>query len=276
MRDVLKTRQGKLAARRRKRAAFLLLFFAAAAGIVFSVLSFVSQLDSLSIDSVAIKGNARIPSSALENIALEEMAGNDLGFFSRRNIFLYPKSDIRGAVAALPLVKAASVGRDGARTLLISVTERDETALWCAGLTPDTGCFSMDDDGFIFDGQPHEDPQLIKYRGLVASDPVGKHFLPADEFRKISFFMNQLSGLSIEPREAVFSGTSTALYMTIKLAGGGDLIVNSEDDLSAVLSNIAAVISNKAVAPSLSEFLLNLDYMKLDIGNKVVYKLKPR
>ncbi|HVT74930.1 MAG TPA: hypothetical protein VHD69_00710 [Candidatus Paceibacterota bacterium] len=275
MRDVLKTRQGKLAARRRKRAAFLLLFFLAAAGITFSVLSFVSQLDSLSIQSVAVRGNVRIPTEAIENIVLEKLTGNDISFFSRRNIYLYPKGPIVQAVALLPAVASVEASRDGG-TLVISVHEREEAALWCAGLTQDTGCFSMDAEGYIFAEQPREDPKLFRYRGLIYDMPIGKRLLPTDQFRNIGFFMNELAGLSVEPREAILSGTSTLIYMTISLEGGGKLIVNSEDDLSTVLSNVAAVISNKAVAPSLSVFLASLDYMKLDIGNKIVYKLKSR
>jgi hypothetical protein len=126
----------------------------------------------------------------------------------------------------------------------------------------------MDEAGFIF--APALAPsQGFIYRGLVTLDPVGKTLLPEADFKKIEFFVQELRGLSLAPREAVFESVD---YATIVLAGGGKLVINMSDDLSAVLSNISAIITDRTVTPSLSHFLSTLDYLKLDTGRKLYTK----
>ncbi|MBX4209242.1 FtsQ-type POTRA domain-containing protein [Candidatus Parcubacteria bacterium] len=294
MRGQVKIYQSKLAARRRRRALLLTLYSVAAAGLIFCGLSYVSHLEALSIQTIAIEGNSRVSSSTLEAALSKELAGNYGYFFSKRNVLLYPEDAIRADVLALPPIKTAEISRRDIRTLVVSVTERQETGRWCSGRTgaatlgASADCYSIDENGFIFSkesscaaadraagaGVPGACKGFI-YRGLVEGDPIGANLLPADDFKKIRFFMDELAGLSVDPREAELSGsTTTAAYMTVRLGGGGRLVVNTADDLSVVLGNIAAVISDKAIAPSLSGFLNKLDYMKLDVGNKVVYKLK--
>ena len=85
--------------------------------------------------------------------------------------------------------------------------------------------------------------------------------------------MTELSSLSLSPREAIIASPATG-YITIVLDSGSKLIVDTHDDLSVVLGNIGAVLSDKALVPALPEFLQKLDYLKLDAGNKVVYKMR--
>ena len=63
-------------------------------------------------------------------------------------------------------------------------------------------------------------------------------------------------------------------YMTVVLFTGGRLIINTNDDLAIVLSNLSSIMRDKTVVPTISSFLKKLDYMKLDSKNKIVYKLK--
>lgn len=109
------------------------------------------------------------------------------------------------------------------------------------------------------------------YRGLIEGDPVGKRLLLPEEFRKMRFFMGQVDGLSVMPREAILTASG---YMTVMLEDGGRIFLNPSDDFSTVLGNLAAIITDKTVAPDFGRFLRELDYIKLDIGNKAVYKMK--
>ncbi|MDE1874526.1 MAG: FtsQ-type POTRA domain-containing protein [Patescibacteria group bacterium] len=302
MRGQVKIYQKKLAARRRRRIALIILCSVAAAGLIVSGLSYLSELDALAIRNISVAGNERLSSSTVDAIVLRDLAGNYLGFFSRANALLYPHGEIISDIAALPLVRSVSVSRDGFSGLAIDIAERDEVAEWCDGQAPplsyvtatDTtaydaigtdvrslACYSVDEDGLVFAaaapasaGAATSAPSFI-YRGILAGDPVGQQLMPAADFKKVQFFMTELSNLPVDPREVYMYGTTTAPdYMDVLLGGGGRLVIDSRDDLSSVLDNIATVLSDKIVVPDEAAFLDRLDYMKLDIGDKIIYKLR--
>jgi hypothetical protein len=265
--------QKKLRARRRKRLLWALALVVSAVLILFFALAWLSHLDALEIRDVAVDGNSRVSADELKAVAEELLSGNYLGLFSRTNILLYPKDAIVETVSALPAIESVNVFRSGMNGLSVSVKERQEAALWCEGAFGDRArCSAVDGNGLIFARSTGTISDEIVYRGTVATlDEKSRDVYVSPDFKKIHFFMNQLAGLSIEPREAEIG---QAGYMTVLLGGGGTLLINTADDLSAVLSNIALVISDRSVAPDLSAFLRDLDYIKLDSGDKVVYKMK--
>ncbi|HEU0080529.1 MAG TPA: hypothetical protein VFQ72_00685 [Candidatus Paceibacterota bacterium] len=273
MRGQAKYRQSKLRARRRRRAFYLCLYAVTAAGLLLSALSYISGLGALAIQEVHVTGASPLSSESIAAVARQDLAGNYISLFSRGNFLLYPRSAIRRDVLALPPIQSAKVYRDGVRTLAISVVERQPAAAWCADDKGDrTGCYSADENGLVFAPHDPSADELVYSGGTVGEQPLGSHILPPERFRRIRFFMTELAGLSVEPRRALLEASST--YMAVSLADGGRVFIDTADDLSTVLGNIAAVISDRTVAPSLADFLRDLDYMKLDIGNKVVYKLK--
>lgn len=270
MRGQVKIQQKKLSARKRRRFLYLSFYTLALLVLILCALSYISGLDALSLKEIVVTGNERLSTSTIEAIVSTDIGGTYWGLFPRRSILLYPGREIRDDIASLPAIKSVDVSRSAARTLQVRVVERSGAAEWCVGASP-SDCYISDESGFIF---AHADKGLsaaLIYRSATTSDPLGRNIVPPDVFKKIHFFMGELAGLSVDPREASIGDQS---YMTVTLGGGGRLIINTADDLSAVLGNIAAVISNRTVAPSLADFLTRLDYMKLDIGNKVVYKLK--
>lgn len=294
MRGQVKIQQKRLAARRRRRIRFLILYSVAAAGLLLSALSYISQLPSLSIASIEVRGNSRLSSSSVEAIVLSDLAQNYMGLFSKRNILLYPSAKIEQDILSLPLVQTVRVTRSPMTNLVVSVTERSEVARFCTGEDNSTrDCYSVDEKGFIFAPISHAScaisgvcavsattsPSLssfiYRHSQTDKDDLVGDQVTNPTEFKKLTFFIHELAGLSVEPREAIMSNaTSTGGYVTIVLEQGGKLILNTSDDLSLVLDNIATVISDKTLVPSLSDFLAKLDYMKLDAGNKIVYKMR--
>lgn len=272
MRGAGKVYQRKIVAKKRRRLFYHTFYSLCLAALIVAGLSYLSHLDALSISAVEVRGNERLPASDAEGIAWRELSGNYQGLFSKRNALLYPKGAIRSALESVPLVRSAAVERDG-RTLILEVSERKEEALWCESEGEAAFCFSIDGSGFVFASvfDSASSTERFVYRGVIEEEPIGKHFLDGQEFKKIQFFMTQLSGLSVDPREADLSETGS---MTISLGTGGRIVVDRRDDLSVVLGNIAAVISDRQVAPDLREFLETLDYIKFDAGNKVVYKIR--
>ncbi len=276
MRGQVKILQKRIIAKKRRRAFLISLYSVFVLGLAISALSLASHMRSMRIDAIEISGNSRLSSASIDMIAREKIAGNFMGLFSRSNAFLYPKDALVKALRAVPAISDVEIERSGTKTLRIKVTERTEIALWCSGGVFDTSdCYSLDENGYIFARSSFlsSSTRPVIYRTVIEGEPLGKRFLDEGDFKNLRFFMGQLEGLSVEPKEVTISVNS---YMTVHLGAGGKLITDMSDDLSVVLGNIAAIISDKSVAPSLSRFLEELDYIKLDSGNKVVYKLKAR
>lgn len=276
LRGQAKFQQRKLSARRRKEALRLAAIACAAAGVAFFGLGLLSQIGPLQIRDVAVEGNSRLTVDEVKDAVDAAISGSYLGVFSRSNALIYPHDAALAAVAALPAVESADVSRDGFGAVKVSVVERAPSARLCKGKVGDySDCYLLDEQGVAF-REANADAVGYVYRGDKAgasatSTPIGRPWLPASDFKKLQFFMGRIDGLSLSPREADLGEGG---YATIRLGGGGKLLVNLDDDLSVVLANLAAIISDKNIAPSFPDFLERLDYIKLDSGNKVVYKLK--
>lgn len=273
--------QKKLIYKKRRRVFYISLYSLVVFGLILSVLSYLSRIDAFFIETISVRGNMRLHTQDIEALVNTYIAGNYVGFFSKANAFLYPRSDIKNALYNIHLIKKADVSRSGFNTIVVSLDERDEIAVWCGGIKKT--CFSIDENGLLFgalqntcqsnicDFSSATNTRFI-YEGLLSGNPLGQYFLPTTDFKKIDFFIHSLETLMLEPVRASIS--STTGYMTVVLSSGGEIIVNTDDDLSEILQNISVVLKDQSVAPSFSTFLQKLEYIKFDTGNKVVYKLK--
>lgn len=281
MRGQVKVYQKKIVAKRRRRVYLLSLYSFIAFAIVVSGLSFTSQLDSLSIEKIVTEGSSRVAEADLRNVVLEKINGNYGYLFSKRNTFLYPKNEIEKSLTELPAVKRVDVSRRGLNALVVFVTEREESARWCSN-SDGSSCYLIDDAGMVF-APAHvgcgagvclsamATSSNFVYKGLITENPIGKNFLPPDEFKKMEFFMREVERLSLKPVEAEIMENG---YMTITLFDGGKIIVSTKDDLAKVLANLETVVLDTKIAPNFGKFLADLDYIKIDSGNKVVYKMR--
>ncbi len=278
MRGQVKVYQKKLVEKKRRRAFYITLYTVVTLGFIWSALSAITQLDSLSLDEVSVRGNERLTRGDVELVVKNYLVGNYAGFFSRRNAFMYPREAIEDFLRTVPVIKDVKVSRSGFNTVVVTVEERKETARWCqdAGENMLRQCYSVDENGLIFSSSPLSgavvDSGIFTYSGLVLGQPLGQQVLPPTDFRNMEFFMQEIHGLNVEPVDARLDRVADTI--SIGLAGGGRIIVHASADLSVVLDNIEVVLKDRTIAPSFSHFLEELDYIKFDAGNKVVYKLK--
>ncbi|MFA6158234.1 MAG: hypothetical protein WC763_01210 [Candidatus Paceibacterota bacterium] len=271
MRGNVRVHQRKIIAKKRKRLLLVSLSIFFAVALVVTGFAFLSHAGFVTIGEVSVAGNKRLSETYITGIANTLLDGNYMYVFSRRADFLYPHNAISSALLGEPIIKSVDVGRDGLTALSISVEERQEVARFCSGKEGDSSqCFAVDENGFVF--SPSDDSTMIAYRDSTTSDPLGKSLFgtPA-EFKGIQFFLHELVTLGVDPREAVMG---EAGYMTVILGGGGTLIIDTGDDLSSVLANISSILGDATIAKTQADFLSKLDYMRLDAGNKVFYKLK--
>ncbi|HEY0908516.1 MAG TPA: FtsQ-type POTRA domain-containing protein [Candidatus Paceibacterota bacterium] len=292
MRGQVKVYQKKLVEKKRRRAFYITLYTVVVIGFIWAALSSITQLDSLSLEEVVVRGNERLTRGDVELVVKNGLVGNYAGFFSKRNALIYPHDDLEARLRLVPIIKDVKVSRSGFNTVVVTVEEREEAARWCQDpaimgdgpLDARADCYSVDEGGLIFSpsfvgcgpnvcipgASGSED--VFTYRGLVEGEPMGQQVLPPADFKNMEFFMRQIDSLSVEPVEARLDRVADTI--SIGLAGGGRIIVHASANLSTVLQNISVVLKDRTIAPSFSDFLANLDYIKFDAGNKVVYKLK--
>jgi len=262
--------QKKLVIKRRKRVLLICLSSLIGLGIVSSGLAWLSYSEFTAIQNFSISGVDDQKTLDVNSMITNEISGKYPFFFSKKNIFLYPKNNIKQKILALPFVQNVEINEKGLNEVVVLIEEREESARWCEDVTLESSkCFSVDENGYIF-GEIATSTAFI-YHGLISDIPIGQQILSPDEFKKVQFFVRELGRMGISPSKARFGESG---YITISLLYGGKLIVNTNDNLSHILSNISSILADKTVVPSVSGFLEKLDYIKLDSGNKVVYKLK--
>ena len=284
MRGQVRVYQKKIVAKKRRRLFYFSLYGFVALGLIVSALSYVSQVEGLTLSEVSVRGNVRVLREDVENIVRARLAGNYGFLFSRANAIIYPKAEITADLSAIPLIKTVEVSRSGFNTVVVTVVERDEVAHWCNHEeVGDPSCFSIDENGLVFArllngcsltvcAPQTGSSTVFMYSGFIPDGPLGKQVLAVPDFKKMEFFIQQIKNLGVDPVSADMSSSTD--YMTFTLGGGGRIVVNVADDLSVVLENMSAVLKDRSVAPSFSDFLAKLDYIKFDAGNKVVYKLR--
>ena len=145
---------------------FLFLMIVAAFG-----LSYASYLPRYMVHDFRIAGTQTVPSDLVARYVDTQLNPGVRPFFSRNNILMYdPRSLQASIVGFFPRIKSATVSRASmlATAITVTVQERQEFALWCAGLasggrSDSSDCYSMDESGFIFA------PAASSSRGLIFS-----------------------------------------------------------------------------------------------------------
>jgi len=258
--------QKRLRAKKKRRLFFISLYLLFFVGLIVCGLSYVSSLSTFQIKGLTVVGVERESSAHIASIVRSSLMGRYIWLFPRASTLIYPKVQIEKELLMLPIVQSVDISRLGLSGLEIGIVERSETSQWC---DVNDLCYSIDGEGFIFDKVASS--TTFKYRGLIKDSPIGKNFLPEETFKNIGFFIRELKNMSLLPVEARLSSND---YVEVLLLSGGKLIIYTKDDLSIVLTTLQSIVADKQIASSTEEFLSNLDYLRLDAGNKVTYKKK--
>ncbi|MEK7088433.1 MAG: hypothetical protein AAB952_01715 [Patescibacteria group bacterium] len=269
-----KTKRPNSLAVRRRRARLMsgiliLIIFTIA---IFSLSWFLSQ-PFVVINNLTVSGNSLVAASDIIAAVKNILTDSYLGLFTKSNIFIYPEKTIRQTLTAtFPAIKDIRGNIKSWQTLQLSVEERAPFALWCRTIDA-TDCFYLDDDGLIFSTAAiFSDSIFLKFSGgqiSASSSPIGKNFLPSDEFRRLNFFLDSLAPLNLMPASLIAGVDEYQIY----LKNGGRLIISIDDDLSKVLENLETILSSDNLKKALARGGV-IDYIDLRYGNKIFYKFK--
>ena len=100
--------------------------------VLFIGLSFWSRHSSVTISGIEILGIENVDENMVRNDVVQELQGSHMGLFSRKNVILIPRQEIKRTLyTSNPAFEKVDVYiRD--KKLYIHVKEHTPVALWCA------------------------------------------------------------------------------------------------------------------------------------------------
>lgn len=257
------------ARRRRARVIAVVVCIAALISLGLAA-SYVSYLPAYSVTSVMVQGAQAVPADLIADYAESIIYDGSHHFFSRANIFLYPKALIEKDIPLeFPRIASASISSLSlvSGTIQVRVVEREPFALWCNG---NGNCYDMDQGGFLF-AQARSDAtssgEYIFSGGISTSSPaIGQVFAPGHTQGLVAF-LQLLSRSGFTPLGASVQSDQD---FTVPLAQGFSVDASFGEDPGALAADLQLVLSSNA----LSGQQQNLEYVDLRFGDKVYYKLK--
>ena len=286
-RDALNSpRLSELKKRRRNVLRNKIIIFTFLVLVILIGLSFLSRWEKFKIKNIEVVGNKVIDAKDIENVAREELSGNYFWLFPKTDFLIYPKDTIKKElVDKFKRFKSVSLKLTDAKTLQVSVTEREGKYLWCGDTLPvsnntnDLKCFFLDSTGYIFDQAPYFSGNIyFKFYGTVddINNPIGTSFLPSN-FENIIYFKQSLDDMQLKPSLFYLEdGGDGDIYLVSKniLTEDPKIIFKLDSDFEKIVENLQVAINADPLMTELKNKYDSLLYIDLRFGNKVYYKFK--
>jgi len=242
--------------------------------LILGSLVALTRLNRLLVETVTVSGEKSVGESEIVRIVQEKISGNYLFVIPRSNFLFLPREEItQTLLEEFPIFKSVDLNLLDRKNLEVIVEERGAFALYCNGDNPSdtSGCYLLDKDGFIYDRSPGYLGAVYFIYSFKESfpEPIGKQFIPQEEFKKLPEFIDNLSILGINPRALSIGADEYKLT----LANGGYIIWKRSDDLLEVRSNLEAFLFSEAIRSQV-DFIDKISYLDLRTDNKVFYKFK--
>jgi len=236
-------------------------------GAIVLLLSQLSMLSVVSVDTVRVVGNESLGSARLMREIVDELDGYYLNLFSRRNTFLVPRGRIeKKLLVSFPRLASVNARTEGFTKFAVEVQEREEVGVYCKN----EDCYFIDKNGFIFDEAPQfTDAQYLEFYGTLShkGTPIRQRLLPEESFVALLSFINDVERAGFASES--LNMQSESLYEVI-LKVGGRIIFDPGDDYDVIRENLALALSSD----DLEGGAVRIKYIDLRFGNRIFYQLE--
>lgn len=283
-RDILTTpRTIELLRKKRKRhhAIAVILFFLFV-GLVIG-LSYLSKYPKFVISEIKVEGTHIIDPQAVEALVRADIGGNYIYLFKKANIFIFPEKKLRADILkTFQRTDKLEIKRAGFRGLVINITERSGSYLWCGANVPTDkslegdNCYFLNTDGYIFDTAPYFSGEVyFKFYAPLGEGvaPMGAYVLPKDTFKDIITLADGVTALGLHPVSIVMSDENQyEMYLSRTATSTPKILFNKENDVSLILTNFIAAYNKPEFKKEVMDKYNTLSYIDLRFKNKVLYK----
>ena len=255
--------------------------------IILGSLVYISRARQLQIYSIVVRGNYIVASDDVVKTVQQTLAQKYLWLFPKTNVFLYPSGVLQAEIATqFPRFETITIHRENWNTLVVDVTERKSTYLWCDQTPAQASvkgtiahCDYVDDHGYIFSPAPtfSGNVYFIFYGNYGWNDgdsPLGKHILDSDTFREIIVFKEGLEARMIMPYGFIFDtdGTYDFLLSPSLDDTKQKIVLSTTQDISDAYNNFVSALAAQELHDKLANDFANLLYIDLRFDSKVYYK----
>jgi hypothetical protein len=229
-------------------------------------LGFASHAERFAIKDVSIQGAEKLPAQALTASVQNAISDNFWKIFAKKNIFLYPESDIEDTLSAeFPRIKDVELSRPAllAQAVVVTVEEREPYAKWCAA----EKCYFLDASGFIFaeaDSQQPTTSYVFRDGLLPGRAPIGQTFL-LGRLSGIVHFLELLKQAGYEPQGITVENEKD---FSVPLAGTFTLRTLFDAEGEKIIHDLKLALEADTVRDRVSE----LEYVDMRFGNRVYYR----
>ena len=283
-RDIITTpRTIELLRKKRKHQhAIAVVFFFLFVGLVIG-LSYFSKYPKFVVTDIKVEGTHIIDAQAVGDLVMEDISGNYIYLFKKANTFILPEAKIREDILEkFQRTEKLEIKRVGFRTLLITISERSGSYLWCGSSIPTDSkklgddCYFLNTDGYIFDTAPYFSGNVYFKFYVPLGDkvePMGAYVLTSETFKSIISFIDGVTALGLHPISVVMNDEKQyELYLSSTITSNPKILFNKESDLTTILSNLTAAINKPEFKNDVLSKYSTLNYIDLRFKNKVLYK----
>ena len=247
---------------RRKKLLVSITVFLVLAGFII----FFLRADTLRIVEVNVFGNEAVSSASVISVVADELSGYYFWLIPRDSTFFYSEKGMKETLFhKFPRFNSIETSLVGLQTLELVVSEREPIALYCDSVAA-SSCYFLDETGLIFDIAPtfSEGVYFTYSLGTPLEFPLGKEFVPREEFWELDGFVRNLLNLGIEAKALEISSRK----YTLILSTDAKIIWNKDSNFSLIYSNLEAFLNSEEIATQ-ENFLDTLKEMDLSIENKI-------
>jgi hypothetical protein len=269
-----------------------ILFFLSVFVFIFIVLIFLSHLNKLEIKKVEVSG-VKILDSREVSLQIENHINKKTYFFSKKNVFLYPKNKIKRILYQNPRIEKVNISRRDFDTLYVEIKERGNQYVWCGDFfvpenveSLDTECFFVDSSGVVMDRAPYFSGGIyLKLFGVLNESFLDsydrknktKHkiFMQKD-FGQIIYLYESLRTLDGVDIFAFEENAQNEIVFYLRPLKNNKkipkIIFNKNDSFEKMLLNTEAIFNTNSFIEKFKNNYINFEYLDLRYGNKVYYK----
>lgn len=253
--------------------------------VLFGASVLIMRIDKLKITKVTIEGNHVVQSEDIQKKINEELSGNYLFFFPKRNGLLYPRHTIRNDLQeTFPRFDQVVVTRENINEIKIVVVERESVYLWCGMhvrnfTDADNPCYYVDEQGYIFSKAPYFSGTIyFKFFGsniaLPDDNPIGKYVLPSNVWGQVVLLKDDIESLGFAPHSlAIYDkGEYSFLLSSIPEDTRLRIVFSDKYDLKKIGANLASALTVEPLKTDIQTKFTSLEYIDLRYENKVYYK----
>lgn len=237
--------------------------------IFLILLVLATRISSLQITEIKISGNTFVTNQEIEGKAQAILKKNILGIIPERNIFLFPKKELKDSLKENPAVIDVKIRKKYFNTISIEINEQEKEMIYCTSIEK-TDCYYINKSGFIY-AKVNEfiipEQERILYIEKAQKN-IKDNVTDEKTYSSLVLFIKNVGRYDIKVGEIYLKPDGVIEFVTREQVR---LITSIFDDFGKDFTNLIALFDKGVIA---KDQISQIDYIDLRFGNKVFYKNK--